>query len=91
MKHFSLIIKKTRKEKGYTLSELARRANVSKAHLSQIESGKIKDPSVFTTLRLASILGVDIEDLVGEWGFSSVEIVKKIKSKIITNPTQQDQ
>ena len=41
--YIEYLIKKVRKEKGVSLRELSKRANVSLGHLSDIENG-IKEP-----------------------------------------------
>jgi transcriptional regulator with XRE-family HTH domain len=47
--------------KGWTLRELERRAGVSNAVLSQIETGKVKDPGFATVVRVCDALGISIE------------------------------
>jgi transcriptional regulator with XRE-family HTH domain len=47
--------------KGWTLRELEGRCGVSNALLSQIETGKVKDPGFATVVRIADALGISIE------------------------------
>ena len=46
------IINSTRIARGLSLSELARRADISKSYLHSIESGATKNPSFVTVMRL---------------------------------------
>ena len=52
-----------RKYRGLTAVQLAEKAGVSQAYISEIETGK-KDGSVSLLIRLADILEVDLDDLV---------------------------
>lgn len=47
--------------KGWTLRDLERAAGVSNALISQIETGKVKDPGFSVAVRLADALGISIE------------------------------
>ncbi len=55
-----------RDERGLTLSELARQAGISKAYLSQIETGQVESPSAKTLFNIASSLGTTVAALLGE-------------------------
>ena len=57
-----------RETQGLTLSELARRAQISKAYLSQLEHGESRQPSYEVLDRLATALAVSTEDLTGRRG-----------------------
>jgi len=57
-------IKQFRTKQNLSLSELARRADVSKACMSQIESGKTKQPSAFILTKIAMVLDVELSELV---------------------------
>ncbi len=68
-------IKQLRSKQNLSLSEVARRANVSKASMSQIESGNTKRPSVQILTKIATALDVDLSELIrtavyGPLGFS---------------------
>jgi transcriptional regulator with XRE-family HTH domain len=45
--------------------DLSRMAHVSPAFLSNVESGKIKNPGVYSLYAVAVALGVRLEDLMG--------------------------
>ena len=54
-----------RREKGWSLSELAARSGVSKGHLSEIESNTTRRPSGEKLYDIAKALGVLMSDLLG--------------------------
>jgi DNA-binding XRE family transcriptional regulator len=53
-----------RAHRGLTVKALAEQAGIASAYLSQIETGK-RDGTVATVKKLADVLGVSIDDLVG--------------------------
>lgn len=57
-----------RQKQGLSLSEVARRAQISKAYLSQLEHGGSTQPSYSIVTRLATALATSIGDLTGEPG-----------------------
>jgi transcriptional regulator with XRE-family HTH domain len=57
-----------REKQGLSLSEVARRAQISKAYLSQLERGESRQPSYDVLDRLATALGASVEDLAGRRG-----------------------
>lgn len=59
-------IRALRTERGLSLGELARQAQSSKAHLSQIENGLVANPSAQLLYRIASALGTTVAGLLGQ-------------------------
>lgn len=57
-------IAEIRKRKGYTLSELAELAHISKSYLSNIERNLNKNPSLQVMNKIAAVLNVDIATLL---------------------------
>lgn len=57
-----------RDQQGLSLSEVARRAQISKAYLSQLERGDSKQPSYEVLDRLATALATSVDDLTGRHG-----------------------
>jgi DNA-binding XRE family transcriptional regulator len=53
-----------REHRGMTAAQVAAATGITPAHVSKIESGK-GDPSVGVLRRLAKVLAVSLEDLVG--------------------------
>ncbi len=59
-------IKKLREKEGFSLNQLAEKADVSKAYLSQLENSLSKQPSAEILLKIASALGITIADLLDQ-------------------------
>lgn len=59
-------IKKLRKHKGWTSADVANRAGVGTATISQIESGRRATLQADTLEKVATALGVTTDDLLGE-------------------------
>lgn len=57
-----ILVRKIRKEKGYTLDELAKLTGMSKGHLSKIERQEIM-PTIVTLARISLALHVDTNEL----------------------------
>jgi transcriptional regulator with XRE-family HTH domain len=47
--------------KGWTLRDLEKMSGVSNALISQIETGKVRDPGFTTVIRLCDALGVTLD------------------------------
>lgn len=56
-------IKEIREKKGMTQEELAEKSGVSRVTISGLESGKEKNASSKTLLKLASALGTSVEKI----------------------------
>ncbi len=63
--HLGARLRELRTERGLSLSELARRANVGKGSLSEIETGR-RNPTVETLYAICEPLGVPLTALLGE-------------------------
>ena len=61
--------KALRESRGLTLREVERQTNVSNAYLSQLESGKIKQPSPNTLYKLSQFYKVSYERLMEKVGY----------------------
>jgi transcriptional regulator with XRE-family HTH domain len=55
------LIAVARECKGWTLRDLERESGVSNAVISQIETGKVKDPGFTTVVRLTEALGLTLD------------------------------
>jgi XRE family transcriptional regulator, master regulator for biofilm formation len=60
-----LRIRCLRQKKGYSISELAKRAGISKSYLSQIERNLQVNPSLQLLSKLARSLDATLDDLIG--------------------------
>ena len=58
-------IKRLRDAKGWTQQELADRAKVTDAYITQLETGVRTNPSLAVLKRLAKALGVPVAELLG--------------------------
>lgn len=52
-----------RELKGWTLRDLEKKTGLSNALISQIETGKVRDPGFRTVLKLADALGIPLKRL----------------------------
>lgn len=64
-KRLSHVIKVLRKGKGLNQVELAKKAGVTTAYVSQLEGGQKRNPSLDVLKRLAKALGVPVTELLG--------------------------
>lgn len=74
-------IQTARQSAGLTQQELCGRADLSYSTLAKIERGAIKTPSVFTVARIASVLGVSLDALLGNVEGLAPVVPQKVKSK----------
>ena len=58
---FAELISVARELKGWTLRDLEKRSGVSNPLISQIESGKVRDPGFSTVIRLVDALGLSLD------------------------------
>ena len=61
--------KALREANGWTLREVEKLADVSNAYLSQLEKGKVKQPSPLMLHKLAEVYGVPYEQLMEKVGY----------------------
>lgn len=59
-------IKRRRQKLGWSLDELAQKSKVSKAYLSQLETGESERPSAGVLYNIAAVLGTSIAELLGK-------------------------
>lgn len=57
-------ISEIRKKRGFTLSELAKRAGISKSYLSNIERNLNRNPSIHVIKKISHVLDVDLQILL---------------------------
>lgn len=57
-------ISEIRKSRGYNLSELADKSNISKSYLSNLERDFNQNPSIQVLIKIAQALEVDLETLL---------------------------
>jgi len=81
MDNYGGYFKALRESKGFTLREVERQTEVSNAYLSQLESGKIKQPSPITLNKLSAIYGVGYEVLMEKVGYPVPKSSEKDENK----------
>jgi transcriptional regulator with XRE-family HTH domain len=64
-KNYLKNLRALRIKKGWTQEKLAQEAGISYHTLIKIERGNIKDPRLDTIKKIAKVLGVSIDKLVG--------------------------
>jgi transcriptional regulator with XRE-family HTH domain len=69
MENVGSYFKALREAKGMTLREVEKLVDVSNAYLSQLEQGKVKQPSPLTLHKLAEVYGVSYEHLMEKVGY----------------------
>ncbi|SFE53124.1 helix-turn-helix domain-containing protein [Spirosoma endophyticum] len=69
MENYGGYFRALRESKQLTLREVEKVTDVSNAYLSQLESGKIKQPSPLTLHKLATFYGVSYEILMEKVGY----------------------
>ena len=62
-------LKALRDAKGYTLRDVEKEIGISNAFLSQLESGKVKQPSPVMLYKLSTLYGVSYETLMERAGY----------------------
>lgn len=55
-----------RKQQGMTQEFLSEKSEVSVGHISRIENGDVKKPSIFTNSKIANALGVKVDTLLND-------------------------
>ena len=58
-------LKKLRNKKEWSQEKLAREAGISYQTLIKIEQGRIQNPKLEALIKLAKVLGVSLDELVG--------------------------
>jgi transcriptional regulator with XRE-family HTH domain len=61
---FGDVLKRIRKQRGYTLEQMAGILGTTKQSLSRYERGE-RTPKITIAARFADLLGVELEDLIG--------------------------
>lgn len=83
---FGEAVRARRGDMGFSLADLAERADVSKAMLSEIETGK-KNPSLRVACSISSALECQISDLLDVPGDVRFERLEGDRQKILVDPT----
>ena len=74
----SKTIAERRKKLGITQVDLATRAGTSQGYISDLENGKIVNPTIGTLLKIATILNLESSKLLSEIDHSNEDDLKKL-------------
>lgn len=74
-------LQKARQTAGLTQQELCQRAGLSYSTLAKIERGAIKSPSIFTIQSIAAVLGISLNELMGDIAPRVAQEVAKKRSR----------
>lgn len=74
--------------KGWTLRDLERETGISNALISQIETGKVKDPGFSTVVRLIEALGISMERAAATASLKSLRQI--LRTTVIGKATGQE-
>ncbi len=75
-------VRTLRKNRGYSLDDLAARSGVSRASLSQIETAKT-NPTIAILWKIATGLGVPFATLLGEEGYERVRVLRRSEQQVL--------
>lgn len=79
--NYGQYFKALRESAGYTLREVEKLTDISNAYLSQLESGKVKQPSPNTLFKLSEVYKVTYSTLMEKVGYPvPTENVNSIKA-----------
>jgi transcriptional regulator with XRE-family HTH domain len=79
--------------KGWTLRDLERETGISNALISQIETGKVKDPGFSTVVRLIEALGISMERAASTASLKTIKgaLRTTVIGKVSGQPREGDQ
>ncbi len=77
-------LKTLRKERGWTLDELANRSGVSRAMLSQIEARKT-NPTIAVLWKISTAFSINFSAMLGEEPGKDVTLVRRAEMQVLTS------
>src|SRR5216110_696953 len=81
-------LRRLRREQGWSLEQLSTRAGVSRAMLSQVETGKTT-PTIAVLWKIATGFGVPFAELLREDAHAEVTVVRGGSIPAITSPDRK--
>ena len=81
MANYGDYLKSLRLKQGLTLREVEAKTGVSNAYISQLETGKVKQPSPSNLYKLADLYQVTYEELMEKAGYPVPKATKKPESE----------
>ncbi len=84
-KNLSEVLKSLRSAKDLSLCQVEKKAGVSNAYLSQLENGKIKEPSPHILHKLADVYNTSYNDLMKLAGYIKKQEGENVSKKIMSD------
>ena len=84
-------LRNIRKQLGYTQREAAGAAGMSPQYLSDLETGRIRNPSLETLQRLAQAYGMGVDELIGRRGRCRREDLPEGLQELLADPDWAEQ
>lgn len=81
MANYGNYLKSLRLKHGLTLRDVEAKTGVSNAYISQLETGKVKQPSPSNLYKLADLYQVTYEELMEKAGYPVPKATKEPQSK----------
>ncbi len=81
MPNYGEYLKSLRLKQGLTLREVEAQTGVSNAYLSQLETGKVKQPSPSNLYKLAELYNVTYEELMERVGYPVPKATQEPRSE----------
>ncbi len=85
METYGEYLKALRESKGLTLRDVEKQTDVSNAYLSQLESGRIKQPSPTMLYKLSELYGIEYNILLEKVGYPIQKPLSGNKLKVTEN------
>jgi XRE family transcriptional regulator, regulator of sulfur utilization len=83
-------LKVFRKDRGWTLDDLARRSGVSRAMLSQIEARKT-NPTIAVLWKISTAFGLNFSSMLGEDPGRDVTLIRREEMQVLASADQKFQ
>ncbi len=84
-------LRKVREQLGYTQREAAQRAGIRFQYLSNLENGRIANPSVNTLKKIAAAYGMGVDELIGQGVSPGAEELPAGLRELLADPDWAEQ
>lgn len=78
-------LRRLREAKGFSLRQVEKKSGISNAYLSQIETGKIKEPSPHILHKLSEVYDTSYNDLMKLAGYIEEKKGERVSKKIMSD------
>jgi quercetin dioxygenase-like cupin family protein/DNA-binding XRE family transcriptional regulator len=80
-------LRELRRERGYSLSQVAQQTHISRSFLGLVESGK-SDITITKLMRLTRFYGLHIADILPDGNLTDSVLVRRAESQHVHSPTE---